>query len=72
MQISDESLTEFINLYHAEFGKEITRQDALEMATRLINLYQIIYRPLPTELDGDAMRPSGNPRDLDTPLPNAE
>ncbi len=51
MQISNNSLDEFIMLYKAEFRRDISQQDALEMATRLINLYQIIYRPLPGELN---------------------
>jgi hypothetical protein len=49
MQIGDAAFKEFMALYQAEFGKEISRQDALEMTTRLINLYLIIYRALPGE-----------------------
>jgi len=54
MQISDDALDEFMALYRVEFGKELSRQEALEMATRMINLYQIIYRPLPGERGGAA------------------
>lgn len=52
MKISNTSLDEFIEIYRKEFGKDISREDALEMATRLINLYLIIYRPLPGERGG--------------------
>ncbi len=54
MQISDESLKEFMALYQHEFRKDVSREDALEMATRLLNLYQLIMRPLPRERDGRA------------------
>lgn len=47
MQLSKESIEEFRVIYAKEFGKIITEEEALEMATRLVNLYQIIYRPLP-------------------------
>lgn len=49
MPISAVDLDEFITLYRAEFGKEISQKEALEMATRLIHLYLILYRPLPGE-----------------------
>jgi hypothetical protein len=72
MQISDNALDELSTLYQAEFGKGISREDALEMATRLVNLYEIIYRPLPHELDS-AMQPSGDrPARSDASSPNAE
>ena len=72
MQIGDKALIEFMALYQAEFGKEISRQDALEMATRLINLYLIIYRTLPGERGDHATLPSGDRRDPDAFFPNAE
>ena len=46
-QYTDEELDEFACLYEAEFGRPITRAEALEMATRLITLYSILVRPLP-------------------------
>lgn len=72
MQIGDEALKEFIALYQAELGKEISRQDALEMTTRLINLYLTIYRSLPGEHCNGATRPSEDRRDPDASFPNAE
>ena len=60
MKITDESLEEFKEIYRAEFKKEISDVDALEMATRLINLFQIIYRPLPGEPGYSAMPPSAD------------
>ncbi|MEQ1935003.1 MAG: hypothetical protein ABL962_14180 [Fimbriimonadaceae bacterium] len=72
MQIGDEALKEFKALYQAEFGKEIPQQDVLEMATRLINLYLTIYRPLPGERRGIVTPPSGACRVPDASFPNVE
>ena len=47
MQISDEALNEFIAIYKAEFGEEISRRDASEMALRVLRLYDLLARKLP-------------------------
>jgi hypothetical protein len=62
MQITDDDLNEFMALYRAEFGKGISQTDALEMTTRLINLYLIIYRPLPSESNDGSTPPPGDRR----------
>jgi hypothetical protein len=70
MQITDDSLDEFMRRYRGEFAKDISRQDALEMATRVLGLYRLIYRPLP-----DETRPTTPPTDPPTPdtsLPGTE
>ena len=72
MQVSNDSLNEFMALYRAAFGKDISQQDALEMAARLINLYLIIYRPLPGERNDKATPPLGDHRAPDASFPNAE
>lgn len=56
MQISDEDLEEFREIYREEFGKEIDRAEALEMATRLILLYEIIMKRLPPEVEDEIRR----------------
>ena len=50
MHLSKQQIEKFRVIYVKEFGKIITEEDALEMATRLIDLYLIIYRPLPARL----------------------
>lgn len=72
MQITDDDINEFMASYQAEFGKEISRQDALEMTTRLINLYLIIYRPLPGERGDKATPPSADYCDPDASFQDAE
>ena len=47
MQISDEALNEFIAIYKTEFGEEIRREDANEMALRVLRLYELLERKLP-------------------------
>jgi len=47
MQISDEALSEFIIAYKEEFGEEISRKDASEMALGVLRLYELLTRRLP-------------------------
>lgn len=51
MQISQETIEEFKKIYQEEFGETISDAEALEMSQRLISLFEIIYRPLPSEFD---------------------
>lgn len=51
MQISDDDLDEFIEIIKAEHGVTLSRGDARAHATRLIELYDLIFRPLPWEAD---------------------
>ncbi|MDB5244698.1 MAG: hypothetical protein JWN18_568 [Parcubacteria group bacterium] len=69
MPISKESLEEFREIYQKEFGRRISEEDSLEMATRLIKLYMIIYRPLSGE---DSTPPSGDHPASDASFPTAE
>lgn len=44
MLISDEHLDEFIALIKKDTGKTMNRQEALESATKLIRLVEIVYK----------------------------
>lgn len=73
MTISAVDLDEFMTLYRAEFGKEISQREALEMATRLIHLYLILYRPLPGEYSDKTTPPPLEPHhDLDVAVQAVE
>ena len=72
MRVSDDTLDEFMALYRAEFGKDISREDSLEMAIRLVNLYQLIMRPLPDEGSERATPHSEDRRDSDASFQGAE
>lgn len=47
MRISDSELEDLIRIYEADSGIRLSREAALDMATRLINLYLIIMKPIP-------------------------
>jgi hypothetical protein len=47
MQLSDERLRQFHEAYKDDFGEEITLDQAREMLTRLVTLYEVLLRPLP-------------------------
>lgn len=49
MQIPDDALDEFIQIYKKEFKEELTKTEASEMASRLLTLYELLARKLPNE-----------------------
>ena len=67
MQISDEDLEEFRRLYTAEFGDELSKAEASEIAGRFVDLYTLVAEPLPSEQEGAATPQSDNP---DPPAPS--
>lgn len=44
--LTDEQVSKFQTIYHNRFGKEISREDALEKGTKLVRLMQIVYQPI--------------------------
>jgi hypothetical protein len=52
MLIPDERIDDFIARWEKAFGETLTRGEAHEKATQLIELYRIIARPLPIAGDG--------------------
>jgi hypothetical protein len=62
MQLLDDDLNEFIRIYKEEFGDELTKAEASEMANRMMALYEVLAtgRPpeqeqlTPTPLDADS------------------
>ena len=49
MRLSEEAIQEFASLYKEEFGEELTKAEASEMAYRLMVLYEQLSKPLPDE-----------------------
>jgi hypothetical protein len=45
--ISQERIEEFKQIYLEEFGEEISDEKAYELALQLLQLFQVICRPLP-------------------------
>lgn len=46
------ALEKFKRIYEAEFGIKLADNEALEKATKFLNLTRVIMRPIPTEKDG--------------------
>jgi hypothetical protein len=51
MEFSEAAIDEFIAIYERTFKETISREDAIDMARRLVHLYQHWLRPLPGESD---------------------
>ena len=47
--ISKEQLQDFKRLYKEHFGKDISDADALESATKLIDMLRVVYKPMTKE-----------------------
>ena len=45
-QISDEHLNEFIQAYKEQFGRELTRQEAYDTLTKIVNLYRLANKDI--------------------------
>lgn len=58
MQVSDEDLKEFQALYAAEFGEELSDEEASEMAGRVTDLYSLLAEPLPSEVASTVTPPA--------------
>jgi len=46
MDLSESDVKEFISIVKKETGKEISIEEAYEYASRLVELYESIYRPI--------------------------
>lgn len=51
MEVTPEALEEFKRIYRKESGEEISDEEALEMAQRVLVFFSLIYRPLPSRED---------------------
>lgn len=48
-RLTDEAIKELQNVYHKEYGKEISDGEARQLGERLITFFKITYRPIPEE-----------------------
>jgi hypothetical protein len=49
MTVSPKALEEYKEIYRKQFGKDISDTDALEQATKLLRLLEIVYKPMTEE-----------------------
>jgi hypothetical protein len=62
MRISDKALEEFIEIYKEEFGEEIERQEAAELAQSVLMLYQVLSKKPPGKrVSSSTPRPDDHP-----------
>jgi hypothetical protein len=47
MNLPQDAIKEFKDIYYQEFGQTITDDEAHELGERLICLMEIVYRPIP-------------------------
>lgn len=47
-----EAVQEFKQIYQNEIGKELSDQEALELAISFFNFTKAVYKPIPQEGDG--------------------
>ena len=50
--MTNKALQEFKQIYRAEFGEELSDQEAMEKATKFLNLMRVIMRPIPVKTGG--------------------
>lgn len=46
MYLTDSEVSQFQSIYRQQFGKEISQEDARERGTKLVRLFEIIYKPV--------------------------
>ena len=54
MLLSDETCEEFREAYKKDSGEDITIPEAREMASNLLSLYELLARPLPSDVEAHA------------------
>jgi len=47
--LTDDQIKKFQALYKKRFGKEISKEAALEQGVKLVRLMEIVYRPMTKE-----------------------
>jgi len=52
MPLRAEDIEEFRQIYKEEFGETLSTEEARATASRVLHLYKVLARPLPSELKG--------------------
>lgn len=60
MKIAKERIEELIGLYKEAYGKELSYAEAEEMGRRLVTLYKLLKRPLPSAKPASQEPPAQN------------
>ena len=46
MVLSDKNIADFQAIYKARFGKEISREEAIEKGIKLLRIVELVYKPM--------------------------
>jgi len=65
MFLTDDEVLQFQAIYRNQFGKEISQEDARERGTKLVRLFEIIYKPM-TKADYNKVQQRRKELRLDT------
>jgi len=49
MQVDDATVEEFRTIFQEELGRVVSLDEAREMTRRLLTLYELLLRPLPSQ-----------------------
>jgi hypothetical protein len=71
MKISKERIEEFKQIYQSKLGKEISDEEAYELALPLLQLFRVVCRPLPKEHRCRACQPAEPGGDFDKTGPSS-
>jgi hypothetical protein len=66
MHFNKESIDRFIAIYERKFGETLTSDEATAMARRLVNLYRLFHRPLPSS-PSEELKGTGTPAEVRDP-----
>ena len=56
MEVTPQALEEFKRIYRKEFGEDISDDEALEMAQRVLTFFSLIYRPFSGQENPDKVQ----------------
>jgi hypothetical protein len=61
MQLSKKAIQELQQIYQEEYGETLTDAEAQEMGQRLLALFRLLARPLPTHIHGTPLHTHAPP-----------
>ncbi len=56
MELGDQDIREFAEIWKQEFNEELAPDEARHHASQLLELYSLLAKPLPSEISSDDTR----------------
>ena len=54
--LSKKAISEFKEIWKAEYGQDLSDKEVLDKATRFLTLFKTVYRPIPISTDGKSIK----------------